>query len=98
MLVCSFLFSICTRDRGCSAHPVFPAPSLEGCTAPSWGSTAPSIFGGKAFLDQLGRIASRERGSVCCLKSESGERLLTVRQCHRHPEVRANWRASKDTV
>jgi hypothetical protein len=29
--VCScafFLLRICTRDRGCSAHPVFPAPSV----------------------------------------------------------------------
>src|SRR5664279_2107472 len=28
MLVCAFLCASCTRDRGCSAHPVFPAPSL----------------------------------------------------------------------
>ena len=28
MLVCVFLCAICTRDRGCSVHPVFPAPSL----------------------------------------------------------------------
>ena len=27
MLVCVFLCAICTRDRGCSVHPVFPAPS-----------------------------------------------------------------------
>src|SRR5450756_559230 len=27
MLVCVFLCTCCTRDRGCSAHPVFPAPS-----------------------------------------------------------------------
>src|SRR6266481_3231619 len=27
MLVCVFLCASCTRDRGCSAHPVFPAPS-----------------------------------------------------------------------
>src|SRR6266436_3944667 len=31
MLVCAFLCATCTRDRGCSAHPAFPAPSfLEG--------------------------------------------------------------------
>ena len=24
---CAFLHLFCTRDRGCSAHPVFPAPS-----------------------------------------------------------------------
>ena len=28
MLVCVFVCYFCTRDRGCSAHPVFPAPSL----------------------------------------------------------------------
>ena len=27
MLVCALLCAHCTRDRGCSAHPVFPAPS-----------------------------------------------------------------------
>src|ERR1700681_1339357 len=27
MLVCSFVLCNRTRDRGCSAHPVFPAPS-----------------------------------------------------------------------
>src|ERR1700738_4263307 len=27
MLVCVFVCVLCTRDRGCSAHPVFPAPS-----------------------------------------------------------------------
>jgi len=25
--VCAFFVRNCTRDRGCSAHPVFPAPS-----------------------------------------------------------------------
>ena len=28
MLVCSLLSTIRTRDRGCSAHPAFPAPSI----------------------------------------------------------------------
>jgi hypothetical protein len=27
MLVCVFFAQFCTRDRGCSAHPAFPAPS-----------------------------------------------------------------------
>jgi hypothetical protein len=27
MLVCSFVCANRTRDRGCSKHPVFPAPS-----------------------------------------------------------------------
>src|SRR5215213_4308196 len=29
MLVCSFVCANGTRDRGCSKHPVFPAPSNE---------------------------------------------------------------------
>src|SRR5215216_1714348 len=28
MLVCAFLCTHCTRDRGCSVHPAFPAPSV----------------------------------------------------------------------
>ena len=33
MLVCAFSVRNCTRDRGCSVHPVFPAPSIfEGQT------------------------------------------------------------------
>src|SRR5260221_1155006 len=27
MLVCVFFAQFCTRDRGCSVHPAFPAPS-----------------------------------------------------------------------
>src|SRR5882757_3108155 len=29
MLVCDFRSAFCTRDRGCRAHPAFPAPSLR---------------------------------------------------------------------
>src|SRR5215207_6987952 len=29
MLVCAFLCAIGTRDRGCSVHPAFPAPSVS---------------------------------------------------------------------
>ena len=47
--VCSWAaFSVANslRDRGCGAHPVFPAPSH---------------FEGKVFLQNSGRIAPRER-------------------------------------
>jgi hypothetical protein len=30
MLVCVFFVRNCTRDRGCSVHPVFPAPCSPG--------------------------------------------------------------------
>ena len=46
MLVCILFCANRTRDRGCSAHPVFPAPS---------------VFEGKEFLAKLGRIRPRER-------------------------------------
>src|SRR5882762_7051706 len=29
MLVCALLCAHCTRDRGCGAHPAFPAPSTS---------------------------------------------------------------------
>jgi hypothetical protein len=40
-----FLFPFCTRDRGCSAHPAFPAPS---------------DFKARNFSVNLGRTAPRE--------------------------------------
>ena len=48
MLVCVFLCASCTRDRGCSAHPAFPAPSVSGDKLPA----------------KLGRIAPRECGVI----------------------------------
>jgi hypothetical protein len=47
MLVCAFLCATCTRDRGCSAHPAFPAPSS------SRGTTS---------CAKLGQSVSREHG------------------------------------
>src|SRR5829696_6235105 len=43
MLVCSFVCANRTRDRGCSKHPVFPAPSLlrEGEIEANLGRPAP---------------------------------------------------------
>jgi len=34
-----FFVHVCTRDRGCSAHPAFPAPS---CSYRGWQSTQSS--------------------------------------------------------
>ena len=47
MLVCVFANNNCTRDRGCSAHPVFPAPSC---------------FSRAEIHAKLGRIAPRDCG------------------------------------
>src|SRR6267142_7200205 len=59
MLVCVSFCALCTRDRGCSAHPVFPAPSafVEGGTK----------------RKTRARSAPRECGvaSACCLTVES---------------------------
>ena len=49
MLVCVFVCYFCTRDRGCSAHPVFPAPSF--------------FLGANEFA-KLGRSVSRECGGM----------------------------------
>jgi hypothetical protein len=49
MLVCALLAHFCTRDRGCSKHPAFPAPSFL------WA---------KRFA-KPGRNAPRECGGVC---------------------------------
>jgi hypothetical protein len=40
MLVCAFSRTYCTRDRGCSTHPAFPAPSLGGKVHASLGRNA----------------------------------------------------------
>ena len=37
MLVCAFLCASCTRDRGCSVHPAFPAPSHREGQRPNLG-------------------------------------------------------------
>src|ERR1700722_18913285 len=67
MLVCVFFALICTRDRGCSVHPAFPAPSF---------------FEGKDFSHNPG-AARRGNAEVClaglkvfgCLKRESERRI-----------------------
>ena len=51
MLVCAFLCANCTRDRGCSVHPVFPAPShFRGQTKQSSGALCREIA--KSYSDQ----------------------------------------------
>ena len=51
MLVCASLRIYCTRDRGCSKHPAFPAPS---------------DFLGKGFLQSSGETR-RENAEVCSM-------------------------------
>src|SRR5438552_19086966 len=47
MLVCAFFTHFGTRDRGCSAHPAFPAPSI--------------FEGGKEFASLGRKRAARTR-------------------------------------
>ena len=65
MLVCSLLGTNRTRDRGCSAHPVFPAPSIEE--------------GGK-FPANLGRDAPRDRETISA-SSRTSEARSQMRNC-----------------
>ena len=66
--------TVCTllshTGRGCHEHPAFPAPSLEGRPRALLGvaprphlrvAPAPSDFNGRMFLQQLGRMMSRDR-------------------------------------
>ena len=54
---CAIFFStLCTRDRGCSVHPAFPAPSF---------------FRGTPKRKPRAPAAARTRTCICCLKSET---------------------------
>jgi hypothetical protein len=58
MLVCIFFSANRTRDRGCSKHPVFPAPSDKE--------------GGKLIVN-LGHIVPRERVVIFCMVTYTGK-------------------------
>src|SRR5207237_10129181 len=60
MLVCILFSANGTRDRGCSVHPVFPAPSDKE--------------GGK-LMTNLGRKASRECGGSLSRRCERSEAI-----------------------
>src|SRR5882724_6393838 len=66
MLVCAFFTHFGTRDRGCSAHPAFPAPS--------------GLRVRTRNLHHSGEIASRERGSVPSRHCERSEAIHLAAQ------------------
>ena len=73
MLVCVFAVRNCTRDRGCGAHPVFPAPS-------DWRAGS--------YPANLGRVAPRERGVIFCIATTSTpSSLRTNAGTHSHRRV-----------
>src|SRR6478672_4992295 len=55
MLVCVFVCAFGTRDRGCSTHPVFPAPS----------DFREREFDGKPRAEHAARSRSRVGGMRC---------------------------------
>src|SRR6476659_3952055 len=64
MLVCALFAQIGTRDRGYSAYPVFPAPSM---------------FGGTMFMQSFGQIMPRE-GKAMSKPSLRGAKRRLVRR------------------
>src|SRR5260370_27825610 len=72
MLVCAFFYATCTRDRGCSAHPAFPAPSC------SRGTTS---------CAKLGQSVSREHGSLS-VSGEALIKLNPAPPCHCEAHLR----------
>src|SRR6266496_6590286 len=59
MLVCVYYCAVGTRDRGCSRHPAFPAPS---------------VWRGSTNLQTSGEIAPRDRARMFprhCERSEA---------------------------
>ena len=74
MLVCAFLSASCTRDRGCSRHPAFPAPSdsQEGTSKQASGATRREIVvshsvvivreGGRSSIPETPMIEPISRG------------------------------------
>jgi hypothetical protein len=61
---CALAIVFCTRDRGCSKHPAFPAPSS---------------LGAKRFA-RPGRKVSRECGGVVCRHCERSEAIHRAAQ------------------
>jgi hypothetical protein len=63
MLVCAFLCTHCTRDRGCSKHPAFPAPS---------------VLRERNFSKPRAQVAPRERGFMSNAKRRHCERSEAI--------------------
>src|SRR5260221_849303 len=85
---CAQLSTICTRDRGCSVHPAFPAPS--------------DYRRSRKILANLGRIALRERESISAVISIAAKQSMlphkkqewiASRTCHRAAIRPTRWLA-----
>src|SRR5277367_1543664 len=67
----SCAFYLCTRGYGCSGHPAFPAPSLEGRPAPS------SLRDSVQAATRAHRVAGMH-AYACCLKFESEMKKFVI--------------------
>src|ERR1700738_3336766 len=67
MLVCAFLCATCTRDRGCSAHPAFPAPSSSRGTT-SCAKLGQSVSREHGFLSVSGEAPIKLNGPTMSLR------------------------------
>src|SRR3977135_2753908 len=86
MLVCASFDAHCTRDRGCSAHPVFPAPSVfEGDV---FSITSGASRRENANVCQVPVIATSEatKQSILC-----AARWIASRACHRARIRATRW-------
>src|SRR5207247_3413326 len=80
MLVCAFFVRNCTRDRGCSAHPVFPAPS----------------FSMRANEDaNLGQFMSRDSEIMSAVVAVERASITAVIASHRAARMRARCQAPR---
>jgi hypothetical protein len=70
-----FLYPFCTRDRGCSAHPAFPAPSSLRDTKRKPGASP----------------AARMWTCICCLKFESKLSIRHCEQAARDNKTVIAW-------
>src|SRR5258708_10154996 len=62
MLVCVFLCAICTRDRGCSVRPAFPAPSSREKVFANLGQIVPregEAMSGNGYASAANSLSSR---------------------------------------
>jgi hypothetical protein len=88
MLVCAFLCMHCTRDRGCSVRPAFPAPSVFWEGTSSCNPRALCVARMRSHICRMGR-AQRNPSLTCGL---DGYRfappiLRTSRHCERSEAI-----------
>src|ERR1700722_10038112 len=83
MLVCVFFAQVCTRDRGCSAHPAFPAPSdWRGREINEY--LAQKTCGEVAKVRRLSTSSRRTPGPITTGRRDGAKASNSVSQHKRH--------------